>query len=728
MVVAIAASSALAGTSIKFIWKGDNPGNWNVASNWRAVSGDSQDLTYDQVSSDYKVDSGVSEFYPGRVVPSKGSSVDVVISKDAVINVTSGLLGINSITVRGTNTVNAKVTLNMGGNGFFVTAPLIDVSADTANAASLTVNGTNDSAFALKKDTTWKTFNAPLDINAPVKFGDKDVYKLTLDVTSADLTVRKALLNNTELKVTGPNANLIFAETVENNSGEKLDVTLSGDASFKVEEGKTVTLNVWSDDKCAVEVSGGNFKKTGAGTLVLNRADTTHRKQPVLSKDVAINVYEGTLTITGGQALNYVDKEENPPVFTISEDATFNVGKNAIYIKLSADFIVKGNLALEDHAIHTKSNDAYTGKLAVYSEVSMDVAETGTVTFAGSQAIKHLSGKGKVSMGTNSILFLNSTSADIEGFTGTLENASVGIVNGSFDTIPFAGASNGVDVVNVFGPEGKLTLDKALLDAAGTEGLDKTSVYLRADVLKDKDYTYMDVVNSNIGKLDISGDIALDKISIDGTRTNANVGIISFKDKGSKLKASELVLHAQSLNTDNYDNMYAVVVSGDGTFTPDAISNADTGSTKLGVDASILVKDGATLVMKEGVDFPAGNGVHIDGATLQVAENTTVGGNLLIDNGSQLNVSLNSKNYRDRPDDTDYTPAVKVNGIFALSQDLSIDVVGLEDSETYIGKQYAILMFNNLDDGTEISTDHIALVGDYKNNFQLVDDKDAKTL
>lgn len=750
LIVVLAATSAMA-SNITLKWVGGTSTTtnyWGHTNNWQILSGDGSVVSYDRISSKINRLKDAIEFYPGGFTMKDSSDkVYVVISKDAnitmtnVSNVAGGLRGITSMDISG------KLSLDMGSASFFYDTPSISVSKD----AGLKITGSHAQAFRIADNVTWVAHSADLTLGMPVTFVSSGA--LSIDVHNGNLTIRnEALLGknvdtNTyytskKVKLTvhddksNPTAKLIF-DVAAAPDARALDVVLSGKAR-QINTLQDVTLNVYSVDvKQAISTDTSTFIKDGAGTLTLNKSANTAGSKgiPVISADT-FTVNAGTLKITGA-GLAPLGRYASDKVikFTVKNGATLDLGTRTISADngASVDITVDagGTVLFGDTAIDCGDNYD-DGKLVLSADLLVTV--NGTLTFAGSQAVKSVSGSGVIeSTASGAMLLLNGTSDDIKDFTGTLNGLDVGIAS-SWDVIPFLtnDLKDGSTINNlyVFGPNGALTLDKSKMK--GIEGLNETNIYLRSNMPGVLDYEKL--FDLAIGKLLISGDISLNVVSVDGTRSADAVAQIEFLSRDARdarLTVNKLALHAnadtdfeataqQAKSNNVYTNAYAIEISGPGTFAPKLIVNgAEDNDVKVGQKDSITVDNGATLELRGGVQFPANNGLLLRTASIDVENNTRISGDFVIDGHSRIRVALTGANTREYAGEENIeTAAIVVGETFRISGDstISVDIADLVDAGKFLGKMYSLVGYNNFDIGTKTAVDlskDVAVIGDY---------------
>ena len=743
-IVVLAATSAMA-SNITFKWVGGTSTTtnyWGHANNWLIIS-DDKVVSYDRVSSKITKVKNDIEFYPGGfTVKDNSTNVYVVISKDAnitmtnVSNVAGGLRDITSIDI------SDKVSLDMGSDSFFYDTPSISVSKDSG----LKITGSHAQAFRITKNVKWEAVSSDLALYVPVSFVSDDA-NLSLDVKYGVLTIgdlsllgyngkRKTHITVSDTK-SNPTAKLVLdVEATSGNAsdGLALDIILKGTAN-RIDTLKDVTLNVHSSDvqqAISTDVKGSKtFVKGGAATLTLNKiANTYGRKDiPVVSAD-KFRVEGGTLKITGAGYAPLGHYATGRTVsFTVNNGATLDLGTKTISADagVSVDITVAsgGTVLFGDTAIDCGDNYD-NGKLV--TDATVNVTVNGVLRFAGSQAVKSVSGSGRVESTTSgAMLLLKGDSDDIKGFTGTLNGLDVGIVS-SWDIIPFlTKASGDINNLYVFGPNGALTLDESKMK--GIDEIEKTNIYLRSDVPGVPDYAQL--YNLAIGELLISGDISLNVVSVDGTRSADAVGSITFMSNDARLTVNKLVLHAnadkdfdasnQQVDNNNvYTNAYAIEISGPGTLVPTLIVNGATNNNvKVGQKDSITVDNGATLELRGGVKFPANNGLLLKGASIDVENNTRISGDFIVDGASRIRVSLTGANTREYAGEENInTAAIVVGETFKISGDstLSIDITELVDAGKFLGKMYSLVGYNNLDIGDRLTVsldNNVRVIGDY---------------
>ncbi|MBQ7220578.1 MAG: SYNERG-CTERM sorting domain-containing protein [Synergistaceae bacterium] len=749
-IVVLAVSSAMASSVLKMQWIGSDNGFWAAQSNW-AMFKDGEETTYDKISNDIKKIKDGIELYPGGFTASGDLSVDVVISKDAVItmdrntNVAGGLQGISSIDI------SADVTLNMGKNSWFEDTPSIHLSQDS----KLRINAEHLQAFKIKNPTTWEAESADLALYMPVTFTSSNA-SLDVIVNNGNLTIGNVALlgskweKRVRLISSGSSALLAF-DVSKNVPGSSLDVILTGGATrVSVLGSNELRLNVWSTDIMQAISTDVSFIKTGTGTLIINKsADLTGNGIPALSADT-ITVNGGTLKITGeGKAP--IKRDGSKVSFVVNDASILDLGKKTISTDASVDISINktGKVLFSEAAID--NGDVYNGgKLSIDAEVyvTFDNTGNGVLEFGGSQAVKSVKGKGTItSKGSNAFLLLNGTSADIKNFSGTIDGLDIGIIT-SWDTLPFLGtnasADGTIDTIYVFGPEGELHLDSKKL--AGIADINNTNIYLRSDTpgIGRNNYTLLD--NIAVGILVISGDIALGTVSVDGTRSADSVAAISFDtdpSRDSRLVVQKLVLHAnadkdfdasnqQARNNNVYSNAYAIDIRGRGTFAPkDIVNGATDTEIRIGAQDSVTVEDNATLELKGGVKFPFYNSLLLKGASLDVANNTEIPGNFIIDGNSIIKVALTGANEHDfYGEENSRDAAIQVGDMFKIvgSTDISVDIVDLDDDGKFLGKMYSVLSYSSIDlaSGRTVANVSVDIIGDYARTVST--DKDAMNL
>ncbi len=750
LITVLAASSALANISLTFKWVGTNGNYWGHASNWLPLSGD--------VSTDYSAvkDKIVAfkdgiEFYPGSFTASSDQcSVDVrvVISKDATISMTQGgaagisvgsLVGIKSIDIIGTSsTKTAKVVLDMGADSWFEDTPAITVQNQFS---SLRINGTHTPAFKITKATTWQSTSADLLLYMPVSFVS-DAADLSLNVSNAALYIgNSTLLGSTAARKTHITmdqdaespaakfvARLVF-DVEATSTGAALDIMLNGYAK-RIDTLKNVTLGVWSVDvRQAVSMdSQKTFTKGGAATLTLNKAANAYGRKgiPVINTN-KFSVIAGTLAVSGAGYAPLVRYTAGKVTFTV-ENASLDLGTRSISADagVSVDLVVKSGGKVFFHTAAVDVADVYSGgELALNSDVSADVSSGGVLHFYGSQALAHIRGAGTIeSEAADSMLILKGDSDDIKDFTGTIRSLDVGIVQ-NWPIVPFLTKATGsINTLYVFGENGALTLDSKKL--ADIEGLEETNVYLRSSIPGST--TDAQLRNIKVGQLNISGDISLNVVSVDGTKDANGVGAVNFDSENSSLTVNKLVIHANAdkdfnatkAGTSNvYVNVRAIDIYGPGTFIPKAIVNGAGSSVKVGNEDSIVVEEGATLKLN-GVEFPAYNSLLLKSSSIDVDNDTRIHGNLIIGGKSRIKVALTADNARTFETSKDIeSAAIVIDGIFKLSEDatISVDILDLNDPARFLGEMYSVVGYPSFDIGARAVTSvDVDLIGDYAVN------------
>ena len=749
-IVVLAVSSAMA-ANIKFVWKDKAATNyWGNASNWDIFSGDEGPVSYDAVKGSIKELKNDIEFYPGNfyVDSTDKTKVYVVISKDVTIDMTGaghdagGLTDITSIEVcGGTSSKKVNVVLNMGSGSWFEKAPSINISPDSG----LTINGSHATAFKIVEPVEWKGVSADnMVFNMPVSFASNDAV-LSLDAEYSTLTIGNTTLidhtgkmGKTSIIVsddkTSPNAKLVFNVAFNGASTmQSLDIKLENTAN-RVETNQDVTLYVHSEDiREAISTDAAKFIKGGTAALTLIKSNDLYGRQgiSVVSADT-FEVAGGTLVISGEAAAPIISHDHNKLTFTVTS-GTLDLGKKTISADVSIDIIVNngGTVLFRESAVDT--GDVYDGgELKISADVSIDVKSGGRLVFGGSQAVRGVRGAGTIeSEVEGAMLLLRGTSSDIENFTGTINGLNVGITT-SWDVFPFLNNEDVEGTINtlyVFGPDGSLSLDKKLLN-----GLDvsDTTVHLRSNMPGVGDYQYLSSLK--IGQLFVSGDITLGALYVDGTRSSSDLGAVTFASGTSadnKLTLGKLVIHANAdpdfkastlaaQNANVYTQAYAIDIKGPGTFAPKAIENgAVSEEIKVGATDSITVEDGATLQLRGGVTFPVFNGLLLKASSIDVANNTKINGNFIIDGDSIIKVALTGANNRDfEGEENINTAAIVVTDTFKISGDtrISVDIEDLADDTKFLGKMYNLIGYNTLDLGSEDKKPievSIDVIGDY---------------
>ena len=673
LVVVVAAMPAMAAGPSRFYWTGNAGTNlWESALNWSA------DVAL--LSSDVSRDVSTTEYYPGNVkMNQKVKSLDVVISKDAAITVNQGLAGVLGISI------DAKVTLDLGGYGYFATVPNIKV-----DSGDFTLKGTR--VLDINNNATWQG-NKPITLDLNVLPTAKN---FTLSIDNAALTINNAsLLRNTNIVVSGEKGVLVLnvspeksttisdagSRTTTNAPRRDLSILLRNKAKIEIPADVSVTIdanrNKWGDGP----VISGDLIKTGAGTLTLTRATPTASYDVVISSDVKkITVEAGTLAFTGASTITPASID-----FAVAAGAKLVVGSSgAVYTNKAVRLTVSGDAEIAANGIGTSTSlySGHTIDLSGYN-LSADVRDGGTLTFSGTQPIKCLKGTGTV-VASNGTLMLDATSKDIADFTGELKASIVGL-NKSFDDLPFANASSDISAVHVYGgAELSLEADKL----ASVSGLNELGVYLRSNY----DSVAGTYLSSNtVGVLHISGDITIGTLTADGSKTTPATVKFTSADK---LTVSKLVLHANKVDDSStqptYSGVHAILISGDGTFNPKAIENA-ADDANLGSERAIEVTGGATLKLDAGVNIPVGNSLMLTGGTLEAANGLTIPVDLTIDKQSATHnvikttvVADNVRLYEGGHN------AINVGGSFTLKGVASFDI-SLNDDNQSIGRKYRII-------------------------------------
>ncbi|MBR0034801.1 MAG: hypothetical protein IJP54_03905, partial [Synergistaceae bacterium] len=693
------------------------------------------------------------EFYPGSFTASDDATcsvdVQVIISKDATISMTQNgsagisvgsLVGIRSIDIIGTSSTNtANVVINMGADSWFEDTPSITVHDQFSR---LRINGTHSPAFKILKPVKWQSISADLALYMPVSFVS-DKANLSLDVSNAALFIGNSTLlgstatRKTQITMTQDAASpadkfvarLVF-DVEATSSGAALDIMLNKYAK-RIDTLKNVTLGVWSVDvKQAVSSDSFDkgFVKGGPATLTLSKAANTYGRKgvSVISTD-KFSVIGGTLAISGAGYAPLGRYTSGKVTFTV-ENASLDLGTKSISADegVSVDLVVKsgGKVLFRNAAVDV--GDVYTGgELALNSSVSADVSSGGLLHFYGSQALAHIRGAGTIeSEGTDAMLILKGDSDDIKNFSGTIRSLDIGIVR-EWPIIPFLTKADGsINTLYVFGPGGKLTLDSKKL--AGIEGIADTNVYLRSNIPGST--TDAQLRNIKVGQLNISGDIALNVVSVDGTKDATYVGAVNFDSDNSSLTVNKLAIHANadkdfnatSAGTSNvYVNVRAVDISGHGTFIPKAIVNGAGSSVRVGNEDSIVVEEGATLKLN-GVEFPAYNSLLLKSSSIDVDNDTRIRGNFIINGNSVIKVALTADNARTFEASKDIeSAAIVVDGIFKLSGDtsISVDILDINDPARFLGEMYSVVGYPSFDiAGQEVTSVDVGLIGNYAAN------------
>ena len=673
LVIAVAAMPAMAASSITFYWTGVAENNsWGDPSNWSA------DVVYNS-----STHGDANNYYPGKIAASV-ASVDVVISNDADIYLdqqngngfTTGALS----NIRGIS-IDAKVSIDLGAYGYFVNVPNIKVSGD------LKLTGTR--TLTIDSTPTWSS-NGAMVLGLPVAFGEGK--SLTLSIDNAPLTINDAsLLNRTTVKVSGSgNSNnkgkLILAVSPNAAAnGRQLTVNLTNGAELNTPNDVTLYAN-WdtttADNKPVI--SCDTFTKTGSGVLTFTRTNITSYDTPISSKVNTINVNAGSI-VFGSRRIAASSLDIN-----VAADAKLDVNAaRAIETSKDVRLVVSGDAEIATAGIGTATS-VYTGSVLTLTpfNVSADVRSTGTLTFKGTQPVKGLKGTGTVTVsGDSSILIIDAESADINGFTGTLNATNVGLAK-SFDNLPFSKASADIASFYVYG-QAALTLDAAKL--ADVEGMDATTIFLRSNYYgtNGAGVTETALTSSYVGSLLVSGEVTLGTVRVDGAKTHP--AVITFTSADDVLTVNSVVLHAnkdQDASTPTYSAVNALVISGDGTFVPKAMSNA-TSSSGLGSNRSITVRDNATL--KLDIDIPAYNSLMLNGGKLNAANGVSIPGDFTIqssDKGNYVKVAITSDNGSGLF--ASGHNALNVGGNFNLTGTISIDMT-LDDEGKFLGKMYKLV-------------------------------------
>ena len=691
------------------------------------------------------------------------------------------------ITVNDENHAGGFASLEISGN--HVPAVTFEGTDDAGNPNFWNWNAGNGANLTLDFPVR---FNDGTKLNLNIVDSVLTIKNNTLiDVAGTGYTVINVVDNDADDAFTARPVFDIAGSPV--NSGRYLSINLAGGAN-RVDAAQPITLRVYSDDENVVNFgtyawpdgddeptftdndddTDHTFVKGGAATLTLEKTAAAYK--PVLSKTTAVTVSDGTLafrgagySVLGAFAVNDDDSMETVPTFTVESGASLDVGTRTIdtyngdenHGSNEVHFLVRGNLILRDKAIDAGDRytlAGYTGNdrwLNTMSFVTLDVRDGGVVRFEGDQGISALRGAGTITSAPGKILFLNCGSEQIKNFTGKLESIDIAILN-DWDTIPFLGTNKKttgrIGNIYVIGwatewdtPDGNwaegaavtktatLTLDQAQLKRFNvtSESLDKTTIYLRSDRLGGNRED--DLLSSFVGNLNVSGDISLNEVKIDGTKNANGIAHITFdenayaedEDKESSLTVNTMYLHANSDRDFNassrhssgeniYINAYAVIVNGLGTFTPknfvNETRNDGTHGVHVGTDNSVTVQNKTTLVLGEGVQIPHHNSLTLQGATLNVEETTIIPGNFTIENyaddttlTSKIYVPLTESNDRSFAHE-DSLNAIRIGGTMTIktNNNILVEVVKLLDPVKFLGKTYGIIGAMSLSSDTSI--------------------------
>ena len=682
LVIAVAAMPAMAlSGDVTFKWTGSQSNVWENANNWSpSISFASLDVSFAGRISN-------TEYYPGN--NKMNYSADVVISKDARITVNQGLIRVTGISIDKA----AKVSIDLGGYGYFTGVPDIEVIS-----GDFELSGTR--ALTIDRAATWKG-SYPMTLNLLVNALSN---RLTLSVDNAALTINNAsLLGNTDIRVAGKDGKLVLnvspersttvsdatSLTATNAPRRGLVLNFVNDAKLEVPSGISVTLDANRNRLTRGSVVRGKLIKTGAGTLTLHRVNAGSY-DVVVSPDVAkVAVNAGTLVFTGTRPLSTdVNTILN---LDVASGANLVVSaSNAVYTTNSVRLTVSGDASVNAYGIGTATGLYASNILNLTNfNVSADVRSGGTLTFKGNQPVKAIKGKGTV-VASSGMLMLDGTSKDIADFTGTLQASIVGLTK-SFDDLPFAEASADISSVYVYG-DAELMLDADKL--ASVSGLDQLGVYLRSNHYAVSG-SYLS--SNTVAVLKVSGDIAIGTLSADGSKNVPAVVVICGSQ--DQFTVNKLVLHANKVGDSTttpddssqptYSGVHAILLSGDGVFVPNAISNASTAGG-LGSERAIEVR-GATLKLNTNVDIPASNSLMLNGGKLEAANGVTIPVDFTIqssDKPNYIKVAVTAANGSGVG--SSGNSALNVNGNLSLNGTISIDMT-LEDVGRFLGKRYKLV-------------------------------------
>jgi fibronectin-binding autotransporter adhesin len=456
----------------------------------------------------------------------------------------------------------------------------------------------------------------------------------------ATTSARTLNINNGTVQAIDSNSDLAINGTGAVGTGNSISITLGtgGIGTFEVPESRTTTLGEFTATSGA-----GGLNKTGAGTLVMNAANTYTGDTKILAGALIMTNRAGL----GGSALD-VDASENG---TLTFSGTTGVTLGGL--KGSRDFsLLNSESAAQPLIIGTTTNNVYTGVLSGLA-TSLAKVGSGSQTFSGAatyslSSLQTRGGTLVVTDGTYNVTTGAATAYTVgqNGFTvagGATFRLNGGTVNatsgnyiftaghttggsGSFilDSGTFNGGNN--EVLNAYGATGTATINGGTLIAGQFRVAQATgTLNLNGGILR-------------INNLSTGGGTST--INFNGGTVEAKQNNVNFLP--TTLNNAKIRTGGAVFDTSTFNITIAKDLSEDAAFLGGGLSKLGTGALTLSgantYTGGTTVSAGSLLVTNTAGSATGTGDVTVTGGlfggTGSVAGNVLVGGGARLDPGT----------------------------------------------------------------------------------------------
>ena len=350
------------------------------------------------------------------------------------VNANVGALGLSSVSVSslyiGINAVTGTLTINSGQTYTLSTDVQVGrATTGTAGTGTLNLNGgtLTTPTFSVNQLQAGTLNNSVVNLNSGGTLNAATIQRVYNGASQAfnwnDGTIANITTGNLSLTKLTDTANLVIS------------LAGTGTHTFNASSTRAITVQTSAvlQDKSG---ESGTLAKTGAGTLILNGANTYSGGTTVSAGVLCINhataIGSGALTLSSctlsngsGSAITLANNNAQNwnGNFVFAGTSDLNLGTGAVTLGATPTMTITGNLSVGGviggaYGLYKAGVGVLTLSGAnTYSGETTN--NTGTLRLGAANVIPNGSGKGSVTMGANGILDLNGFSETINGLNGS---------------------------------------------------------------------------------------------------------------------------------------------------------------------------------------------------------------------------------------------------------------------------------------------------------------------